>query len=124
MSFNDLERGESSQPLLRRAGPQSGELEPITPHCQSPVAPLGSRSGLPTHPPRAISSTGSWSSSRLTEEDKAFATVKDSVSIQIFKIQSNVTGIQKLVDKLGKPGDGPALRTSLYVVLLSGSVLS
>ncbi|ORX39771.1 putative t-SNARE [Kockovaella imperatae] len=70
MSFNDLERGEPSQPI-RRSGAQS-------------------------------------------EEDKVFTTVKDSVSIQIFKIQSNVTGIQRLVDKLGRPGDGPALRTSLH----------
>jgi syntaxin 7 len=47
------------------------------------------------------------------DEDKAFTTAKDAVSIQIFKIQSNVQGIQRLVDKLGGVGDGPALRTSL-----------
>ncbi|ORY32248.1 putative t-SNARE [Naematelia encephala] len=69
MSFNDLERGESSQPLLR-----SGKAD----------------------------------------EDKAFTSIKDSVSIQIFKLQSNVQGIQRLVDKVGGAGDGPALRTSLH----------
>ncbi|EIW69616.1 hypothetical protein TREMEDRAFT_30655, partial [Tremella mesenterica DSM 1558] len=46
--------------------------------------------------------------------DTAFTTLKDSVSIQIFKIQSNVQGIQRAVDKLGGPQDGPALRTSLH----------
>ncbi|RSH91230.1 hypothetical protein EHS25_009529 [Saitozyma podzolica] len=69
MSFNDLERGEASQPLLRNGAP---------------------------------------------DEDRAFTTLKDTVSIQIFKIQSNVQGIQKLVDKLGGGLDGPALRTSLH----------
>ncbi|RXK40581.1 syntaxin 7 [Tremella mesenterica] len=68
MSFNDLERGEASQPLLRAT----------------------------------------------TDPDTAFTTLKDSVSIQIFKIQSNVQGIQRAVDKLGGPQDGPALRTSLH----------
>jgi len=48
-----------------------------------------------------------------SDEDKTFTSLKDSVSIQIFKIQSNVQGIQRLVDKLGGAADGPALRTSL-----------
>ncbi|KAL1411264.1 SNAP receptor [Vanrija albida] len=47
-------------------------------------------------------------------DDAAFTKVKDSVSIQIFKIQTNVQGIQKLVDKLGAGGDGPQLRTALH----------
>jgi len=51
---------------------------------------------------------------RLTlDEDKAFTSVKDSVSIQLFKVQNNVLGIQRLVDKLGGQADGPALRNSL-----------
>jgi syntaxin 7 len=49
----------------------------------------------------------------ITDEDKTFTSVKDSVSIQVFKVQSNVQGIQRLVDKLGSGADGPALRTSL-----------
>ncbi|WWC69565.1 uncharacterized protein I206_103508 [Kwoniella pini CBS 10737] len=48
------------------------------------------------------------------DPDATFTSLKDSVSIQIFKIQSNVQGIQKLVDKLGGNADGPTLRTSLH----------
>ncbi|WRT67019.1 uncharacterized protein IL334_003985 [Kwoniella shivajii] len=48
------------------------------------------------------------------DQDATFTALKDSVSIQIFKIQSNVQGIQKLVDKLGGTGDGSTLRTSLH----------
>ncbi|CAK9780906.1 unnamed protein product [Cutaneotrichosporon oleaginosum] len=46
--------------------------------------------------------------------DPEFSRVKDAVSIQIFKIQSNVQGIQRLIDKLGTNADGPAVRTSLH----------
>lgn len=49
----------------------------------------------------------------LTADDPEFSTLKDSVSIQIFKIQSNVQGIQRLIDKLGSGTDGTNLRTSL-----------
>lgn len=35
------------------------------------------------------------------------------MSIQIFKIQSNVVGIQRLIDKLGTGADSTQLRTSL-----------
>jgi hypothetical protein len=49
----------------------------------------------------------------LQGEDKAFTKLKDSVAIQVFKIQSNVEGIQRLVDKLGTKQDGASLRTSL-----------
>lgn len=49
----------------------------------------------------------------LTAEDQAFNKLKDSVAIQIFKIQTNVQGIQRLVDKLGTAQDGPSLRKSL-----------
>lgn len=48
-----------------------------------------------------------------TDQDATFIALKDSVSIQIFKIQSNVQGIQRLVDKLGGNADGDNLRTSL-----------
>ncbi len=57
----------------------------------------------------------------LLDEDRTFTSLKDSVSIQIFKIQSNVQGIQRLVDKLGGGADGPALRTSLCVHLCRAS---
>ncbi|KAH8088029.1 putative t-SNARE [Filobasidium floriforme] len=48
-----------------------------------------------------------------SEEEQAFTKLKDSVSIQIFKIQSNVQGITRLVDKLGTPQDSDSVRTSL-----------
>lgn len=89
MSFNDLERGEASAPLLR--GLQTSGMSPA---CVSRGTSL-----------------------MASDPDKAFTELKDSVSIQIFKIQSNVTGIQRLVDKVGSPNDGPALRTSLCVSL-------
>lgn len=38
------------------------------------------------------------------------------MSIQIFKVQNNVQGIQRLVDKLGGSADGTPLRTSLSVL--------
>lgn len=52
-------------------------------------------------------------SSHVLDEDHGFSKLKDSVSIQIFKIQSNVQGIQRLIDKLGTGSDNAALRTSL-----------
>ena len=82
MSFNDLERGEVSQPLIRSA--VGGQIAPVTIECIL-----------------------------IAENDNTFTSIKDSVSIQIFKVQSNVQGIQRLVDKLGGQADGPALRTSL-----------
>jgi hypothetical protein len=91
MSFNDLERGEASQPLLRNGAPGAFSPQSVLVKSRVMVAERG------------------------TDEDRAFTTLKDTVSIQIFKIQSNVQGIQKLVDKLGGGLDGPALRTSLYV---------
>ncbi|XAO24128.1 hypothetical protein I312_102918 [Cryptococcus bacillisporus CA1280] len=48
------------------------------------------------------------------DQDATFTALKDSVSIQIFKIQSNVQGIQRLVDKLGGNADSDNLRTSLH----------
>ncbi|AAW41517.2 t-SNARE, putative [Cryptococcus deneoformans JEC21] len=48
------------------------------------------------------------------DQDATFIALKDSVSIQVFKIQSNVQGIQRLVDKLGGNADGDNLRTSLH----------
>lgn len=45
--------------------------------------------------------------------DPEFTRLKDTVSLQVFKIQSNVTGIQKLVDKLGGAGDQENMRNTL-----------
>lgn len=52
-------------------------------------------------------------SNRSAPDDPDFTKVKDSVSIQIFKIQSNVVGIQRLIEKLGTGADNAQLRSSL-----------
>ncbi|WVN85213.1 uncharacterized protein L203_100358 [Cryptococcus depauperatus CBS 7841] len=49
-----------------------------------------------------------------SDQDGAFTALKDTVSIQIFKIQSNAQGIQRQVDKLGSPEDGENLRINLH----------
>jgi len=61
--------------------------------------------------PAFADSSGSFD--LMTDEEQAFTKLKDSVSIQIFKIQSNVQGIARLVDKLGTPQDSDNVRTSL-----------
>ena len=83
-----------------------------------PAPPTGLTSGYVsplTQPPALLCLPAWWLSAEWTDPDTAFTSLKDSVSIQIFKIQSNVQGIQKAVDKLGGPQDGQALRTSLCV---------
>jgi syntaxin 7 len=63
---------------------------------------------------RVIAAELAWVVLQLTPDgDPEFTRVKDAVSIQIFKIQSNVQGIQRLIDKLGTNADGPSVRTSL-----------
>lgn len=42
-----------------------------------------------------------------------FEGFKNSVSLQIFKVNSNVQGINRLIDKLGTVHDGAGLRKSL-----------
>ena len=46
-------------------------------------------------------------------EESAFVTLQSSLSLQVFKINSNVQGILKLVDQLGTARDSAALRKSL-----------
>jgi hypothetical protein len=46
----------------------------------------------------------------------SFDKIKDSVSIQIFKINANVKGIEKLVDRLNG-GAGVGVRDNLSVLL-------
>lgn len=113
MSFNDLERGQSSQPLVRGSAGQ-GMLR----YRVASQRELGAdKSFFPS--PHYLCLVLVLPS---TDTDKAFTTAKDAVSIQVFKIQSNVQGIQRLVDKLGGAGDGPALRTSLCVYRFSLSL--
>ena len=46
-------------------------------------------------------------------EETAFTTLQSSLSLQVFKINSNVQGMLKLVDQLGTARDSAALRKSL-----------
>lgn len=41
--------------------------------------------------------------------------LKDSINIQVFKINSNVQGIHRLAEKIGTSQDKMGLQTSLYV---------
>lgn len=50
-----------------------------------------------------------------SEEEAAFLNLQSSLSLQVFKINSNVQGILKLVDQLGTARDSPNLRKSLCV---------
>jgi len=47
-------------------------------------------------------------------EESAFLSLQSSLSVQVFKINSNVQGILKLVDQLGTGRDSQALRKSLH----------
>ncbi|OJA14135.1 hypothetical protein AZE42_06717 [Rhizopogon vesiculosus] len=47
-------------------------------------------------------------------EDSAFLSAQSTLSLQVFKINSNVQGILKLVDQLGTVKDSATLRKSLH----------
>jgi syntaxin 7 len=49
-----------------------------------------------------------------SREDSAFHALQQSLSMQVFKINSNVQGILKLVDQLGTGKDSASLRKRLY----------
>ena len=61
-------------------------------------------------PPRSPSSNVPQS-----REEAAFQSLQSSLSIQVFKMNSNVQGILKLVDQLGTAKDNGAIRKALYV---------
>lgn len=50
-----------------------------------------------------------------SREDAAFLSLQQSLSLQVFKMNTNVQGILKLVDQLGTAKDSASLRKSLYV---------
>ncbi|KAJ7157368.1 t-SNARE [Mycena filopes] len=52
--------------------------------------------------------------SPLSREEGAFMELQSSLSLQVFKINSNVQGIRKLVEQLGTIKDSAALRKSLH----------
>ncbi|KAI0345639.1 t-SNARE [Trametopsis cervina] len=49
-----------------------------------------------------------------SQEESAFLSLQSSLSLQVFKINSNVQGILKLVDQLGTGRDSGGLRKSLH----------
>ncbi|KAG9049213.1 hypothetical protein FS837_010849 [Tulasnella sp. UAMH 9824] len=65
---------------------------------------------------RGLSTTQSHSNSGLptSPQDVAFRNLQQSLSLQVFKINSNVQGILKLVDQLGTPRDTAAVRKGLH----------
>ncbi|KAG5644546.1 hypothetical protein DXG03_008201 [Asterophora parasitica] len=60
-----------------------------------------------SHPSRSSSATSS-------PQDAAFLSLQSSLSLQVFKMNSNVQGILKLVDQLGTGKDSATLRKSLH----------
>ncbi|KIO25708.1 hypothetical protein M407DRAFT_243993 [Tulasnella calospora MUT 4182] len=65
---------------------------------------------------RGLSTTQSHSTPGLptSPQDVAFRNLQQSLSLQVFKINSNVQGILKLVDQLGTPRDTAAVRKGLH----------
>jgi syntaxin 7 len=49
-------------------------------------------------------------------EDKKFTSLADRIALQIFRITSNVKGIESLVKQLGGRNDNPELRSKLSVI--------
>ncbi|KAL4073306.1 t-SNARE [Scleroderma yunnanense] len=49
-----------------------------------------------------------------SREDSSFLALQSSLSLQVFKINSNVQGITKLLDQLGTTKDSASLRKSLH----------
>ncbi|KAI0700105.1 t-SNARE [Cytidiella melzeri] len=49
-----------------------------------------------------------------SQDEAAFLSLQSSLSLQVFKVNSNVQGILKLVDQLGTGRDSGALRKSLH----------
>lgn len=72
-------------------------------------SPTNIRRELP--PPQSTYSPADESHRYLGHDD--FEEFKNSISLQIFKVNSNVQGINRLVDKLGTIHDGAGLRKSL-----------
>ncbi|TFK73192.1 t-SNARE [Pluteus cervinus] len=61
-----------------------------------------------------LAPTRSQSTGPQSPEDDAFRRTQKSLSLQVFKMNTNVQGILKLVDQLGTSKDSAALRKSLH----------
>lgn len=99
MSFNDLERGLGERAPLARDGPFS-QGAPHYPTLTSSTEPDAGDVGR-TDP----------------ERDRRFKMLANKVSTHIFRINSNVSGIQKLVDLLGSSRDTIDIRGKLCVLV-------
>lgn len=53
-----------------------------------------------------------------SREEAAFLNLQSSLSLRVFKINSNVQGIFKFIDQLGTPRDSSTLRKNLWVTSL------
>lgn len=90
MSFNDLERGSNSSPRQPRS---DGRL-PL--YQAPPSAPRQSNQNQNQNRQSNQNSNNNIDNSG-TESSKEFKKLTDSLAIQIFKINSNVSGIEKLI---------------------------
>ncbi|KAF8349419.1 t-SNARE [Amanita rubescens] len=61
-----------------------------------------------------LNTNNSSSPTPRSREDAAFLDLQQSLSLQVFKMNSNVQGILKLVDQLGTAKDSATLRKSLH----------
>jgi hypothetical protein len=94
MSFQDLERGSSSRPGCAPAARKLGGSN-ADDNGSSNLRP-GATLPLYHAPPSAV-----------PEEEKEFKKLADRMGIQIFKVNSNVAAIEKLV-QISKREDGKA----------------
>lgn len=92
MSFNDLERGASSP------RPQQGDVETGALNGQSYSIGSGRGGRSQARGPLPLYHAPSSSLAHTPESDPAFKSLTNRIGIQIFKLNSNVQGIDKLVE--------------------------
>jgi hypothetical protein len=117
MSFNDLERGLRGSTSTRRPAPGAFLLP-------------RRHSRLLAHPDQQDDASGSTDGEHLravashclsgVAADRAFSANANRIALDVFKMDSNVAGISKLVDLLGTPKDNASLRKKLCVTRLRG----
>ncbi|GHJ84606.1 hypothetical protein NliqN6_1008 [Naganishia liquefaciens] len=56
---------------------------------------------------------GSMRGNEQSRHSDSWESLRDSINLQIFKVNSNVQGMNRLIDKIGTVNDGVALRKSL-----------
>lgn len=120
MSFNDLERGSSPPPSAStglngqsygrssQRGGRTGAARGPLPLYHSPTSSSASFAA-------AGDSQASSAAPAATTTDPAFKSLADRIGIQIFKLNSNVQGIDKLVElqtRALRSGKGPSSQPS------------